>query len=168
MSPLALFRHRLAPRVAAIGAVILLGVAAGFAWVASQHRAAQCRRNLSTLYDALVKYEQRTGALPAFTFFPDDVQLDPDSLYANLVPYGIQPNHCLCPSSPAPLRETGMSYLWNVSLNGRRIADLPVPRWMLVEANALSAAVPAPHRGRYNVLYTDGAIRTSRIPPPMP
>jgi hypothetical protein len=36
---------------------------------------------------------------------------------------------------------------------------------MIVELNALSDAVPAPHFGAYNILNTDGSVKRSKQPP---
>ena len=36
----------------------------------------------------------------------------------------------------------------------------------LVEVQAVSDSVPAPHFGHYNILYTDGRVESSAQPPP--
>jgi hypothetical protein len=54
--------------------------------------------------------------------------------------------------------------IWNVRLNGKKIPRGEERQWMLVEMNALSTDVPAPHLRRYNVLYSDGAVEQVRRP----
>jgi hypothetical protein len=161
-------RHQVILRALAfVGATLLVAVGL-LAWRASRQRTARCADNLYVIYDALAEYQQQAGTLPELAFFPDDAQLDPDSLYTELAPFGIQPSHCLCPSAPETLRETGMTYIWNIALNGIPTADLAEPTWMLVEVHAMSASVRPPHQGAYNLLYSDGTVRSSRVAPSMP
>lgn len=146
--------------------LVLTGVAIGVGYFVRQHRVLRdCRNNLRRIYSALEMYEIERGTLPRLAFFPDDAKQDKDSLLTVLQPYGAGGHVCVCPASPPSHEAVGLTYIWNVQLNGRKLRGGD-PEWMLVEINALSPTVPAPHMGRYNILYTDGEIRLSRHPPP--
>lgn len=150
--------------------LVVLGLVAGLAGIVL-HVAAQkmaqrhCKANLLRIYTALEMYEIDHGTLPRLAFYPDDPKQDRDSLLSVLQPYGAEPETYVCPASPPCHRETGLTYLWNVQLNGKKLRTPGPPTWMLVELNALSDQVPPSHRGRYNILYTDGQVRRSRTPP---
>lgn len=118
-----------------------------------------CGENLRAIYRALELFEYERGTLPALAFFPDNPFEDSDSLRVVLEPYGAGGSMCVCPHAPRALSELGLTYVWNVRLNGRKMPRDPAERdWMLVEISAVSGDVPAPHLGRYNVLYTDGTV----------
>jgi hypothetical protein len=123
-----------------------------------------CTDNLIRIYSAMEMYEIDRGALPRLAFFPDDPKQDSDSLRVALEAYGADAKACLCPTAPDSQTELGLAYVWNVKLNGRKMARDSDPEWMLVEISALSADVPAPHLGQYNVLYTDGKVRRVKYP----
>lgn len=124
-----------------------------------------CSENLKTLYRALDLYEIERGTLPKLAFFPDNPIEDADSLRVVLESYGAGGAVCVCPRAPRSQSELGLTYVWNVRLNGRKLPREGERDWMIVEMNALSADVPAPHLGRYNVLYTDGSVE--RISDPL-
>ena len=146
--------------------LVLAGLGAGVGYFLRQHRVLKdCRNNLRRIYSALEMYEIERGTLPRLAFFPDDAKQDSDSLLTVLQPYGAGGHVCVCPASPSVHEAVGLTYVWNVQLNGRKLRGGD-PEWMLVEINALSPAVPAPHFGRYNILYTDGEVRLARHPPP--
>ena len=108
---------------------------------------------------APARYEYEAGVLPEMAYYPDDVRLDPESMYSILEPYGLAATNCVCPGCAAVLQDTGITYVWNTQVNGKPLRSLDPPQWLVVEMNALSAKVPAPHWGRYNVLYSDGKVR---------
>ena len=121
-------------------------------------RSMACQANLRTLYHALEMYEMERGALPKLSFFPDSPTDDADSLRVVLETYGADGTACICPAAPASLREWGLTYVWNVQLNNRKIPRGEDRVWMLVDMQALSSDVPAPHLRRYLVLYSDGSV----------
>jgi hypothetical protein len=125
----------------------------------------RCARNLRRIYSWLEMYEIDRGTLPHLAMFPDEPRHDHDSLVTVLQAYGSGDDTFLCPAEPADLRQEGLTYLWNVQLNGKTLRSPKEPTWMLVEINALSQTVPAPHFGAYNILYTDGQVRREREPP---
>lgn len=147
--------------------VLFAGLAAGGFFVVHQKMLTRrCAGNLHRIYSALEMYEIDHGTLPRLAFFPDDPKQDNDSLAAALQPYGAGSDVCVCPAAPAYHRSLGLTYLWNVQLNGRKLHPPGPPTWMLVELDALSDQIPPPHLGRFNILYTDGQVRRSKIPPP--
>ena len=144
----------------------LVAVAAGAYHLVYQSRLSrQCASNLRKIYSALETYEIDRGSLPRMAFYPDDPKQDNDSLIATLQPYGAGGAMYICPATPEMLRTTGLTYAWNVQLNGKKLRAPGAPSWMLIELNALSDNVPAPHLGNYNVLYSDGRVQPAREPP---
>ena len=147
-------------------AAVLIGLAAGiYAFVHQNMLGKRCANNLRSIYAALEMFEVDRGTLPRAAFFPDDPKQDNDSLLVVLQPYRTQSDIYLCPAAPAVQKNAGLTYVWNVQLNGRKLHGSGPPMWMLVELNALSDAVPAPHLGAYNILYTDGSVQRSKAPP---
>jgi len=147
--------------------IVGLGLALGIIYyVLSQIRMTlACTDGLKAIYRALELYEMERGTLPKLAFFPDNPVEDGDSLRVVLESYGAGGAVCVCPRAPRSQAELGLTYLWNVRLNGRKIPPVEERDWMLVEISALSSDVPAPHLGRYNVLYTDGTVE--RISKPL-
>ncbi len=125
-----------------------------------------CAANLRAIYAALEMHEIERGTLPRLAFYPDDPKQDGDSPLVVLRPYRAGTDVYVCPSAPSSLAAAGLTYVWNVRLNGKKLRGPGPPEWMLVEMNALSDAVPPPHLGRYNILYTDGRVVASKEPPP--
>ena len=145
--------------VAALAFALFLGL---------RHRAWNrgCEANLVSIYEKLRAYSLDRETLPALSFFPDDVFTDPDSLYTVLAPYGLRAEECVCPAIKRHLGDLGITYVWNVRLNGRAWEDLGSAAWLLVEINALSRNAPRPHGGHYHILYADGRVERSPYPPP--
>lgn len=147
-------------------AAVLIGLAAGIYTAVHQNMLTKkCANNLRNIYTALENFEVDRGTLPRAAFYPDDPKQDNDSLLVALQPYRAQSDLYICPAAPAVQKDTGLTYVWNVQLNGRKMHVSGAPVWMIVELNALSDAVPAPHFGGYNILYTDGSVQRSKEPP---
>ena len=104
------------------------------------------------------------GALPDLAFYPESPQRGTDSLIRVLRKFGLEDNG-VCPSSPEAVAWTGLSYVWNPTLSGKRLEEIQEPVWMVVDIHAVSADVPAPHLGAYLVLYSDGSILETQDPP---
>ncbi|MEM7393436.1 MAG: hypothetical protein AAF492_13915, partial [Verrucomicrobiota bacterium] len=148
--------------------LIFISVLAGsviFYYYSSNRNADRCLENLKQIYLAIGLYEFDTGLLPNLSFYPDRPKEDATSLRVVLEKYGATGKSYLCPSSHGLVRDTGLSYVWNVALNGRTLKEFKDPVWMLVEVNAVSEEVPPPHLGRYHILYTDGQVALSDRPP---
>lgn len=147
-------------------AAVLIGLAAGIYTAVHQNMLTKkCANNLRNIYTALENFEVDRGTLPRAAFYPDDPKQDNDSLLVALQPYRVQSDIYICPTAPAVQKNTGLTYVWNVQLNGRKLHGSGTPAWMIVELNALSDAVPAPHFGEYNILYADGSVQRSKEPP---
>ncbi len=146
----------------AAGAVGILA----FWLVREQTRAHQCVRNLKHIYQAIELYEIDHGRLPSLALYPNDPQHGSDSLLVALYPYGVEEHTGICPGTPPFTREQGLSYIWNIRLNGQSLSRYGEPKWMLIGINALSDRVRAPHLRGHHVLYTDGTVRAYREPPP--
>lgn len=159
------FKFSFSRLLAVVIALSILGAGIGLL-VQDQLMARQCEARLRGLYTALEQYEIDRGLLPHLALFPDDPKQDSNSLLAALASYIASPELYICPATPQICRDTGLSYIWNVKLNGRKLREDREPLWMLTEINALSQEVPAPHGRCYHILYTDGTIRHSKQPPP--
>lgn len=124
-----------------------------------------CKRNLYAIYNALELYEIDRGTLPRMAFFPDQPRMDRDSPVVLLRPYCSDPDIFVCPAAPRRFQELGLTYLWNVGLNGKKLHSIQPPVWLMTELQALSDQVPAPHLGIYNVLFSDGRVLKMKVPP---
>jgi hypothetical protein len=151
-------------KVVVLVAVLLLAVATLYYVLYQMSMQQSCGKNLLQIHRALQLYEIDRGTLPRLAFFPDDAKQDADSMRVVLEPYGADGTTCECPSLPGVLGELGLTYVWNVRLNGKKTPRDDQPTWMLVEICALSSDVPAPHMGQYNVLYSDGKVRRVKNP----
>ncbi|HEY8240304.1 MAG TPA: hypothetical protein VIH35_02610 [Kiritimatiellia bacterium] len=151
-------------KVVILVAVLLLAVAILYYMLYQMSQQQACGKNLQQIHRALQLYEIDRGTLPRLAFFPDDAKQDRDSLRVVLEPYGADGTTCECPSLPDVLSELGLTYVWNVALNGKKTPRDDDSTWMLVEICALTTDVPAPHMGQYNVLYTDGKVRRVKNP----
>ncbi len=118
----------------------------------------QCSDQLIRIYQALELFEMDRGSLPHLAFYPDEPMTDPDSIRVVLEEYGVDPHAWVCPASHPLITNLGLSYIWNTRLNGANLRGFDERQWMLIEVNALSDDVPAPHLGYYNVLYSDGKV----------
>jgi hypothetical protein len=152
--------------------VLLTAVAVGCLATAgywyTKHRAMAdaAARNLRAIYMALEWYELDQGRLPDLAFFPNDPLHDNDSLLVKLGKYGVTEEMTVPPDVPEALRDLSLCYVWNVDLNGRKLHEPGPPKWMLVNIQALSDDLPPPHLWRYHILYSDGQVERSRVPPP--
>jgi hypothetical protein len=150
--------------------VALFALVGGIYWTLMRaSMTVRCSERLLRIYQALELYDMERGALPRLAFFPDEPMTDPDSIRVALEEYGVDHECWICPASHPSIANTGLSYIWNVRLNSVSLRSLTERQWMLVEINALSRDVAAPHFGRYNVLFTDGQVeRRSDIEDVMP
>jgi hypothetical protein len=147
--------------------VLFTAVGAGTHFYVQQKKLArQCFEHLHRIYAALEMHEIERGTLPNLAFFPDDPKQDPDSLVTALAPYESAPEMFVCPTAPPSHAELGLTYVWNIRMNSKKLQQSNPPEWVLVEINALSADVPASHLGKYHILYSDGTVQASSEPPP--
>lgn len=145
--------------------VVIFAIVGGIYFVLIQISATvRCEDQLSRIYQALELFEMDRGSLPRLAFFPDEPMTDPDSIRVVLEEYGVDPNVWVCPNAHPSVANLGLSYIWNTKLNGLNLRNFDERQWVLVEINALSPDVPAPHIGYYNVLFTDGSVERVRDP----
>ena len=124
----------------------------------------ECRANLTQVYKALELYSLERGTLPNLAFYPESPQRGGDSLVKILRKFGLD-HHAICPSAPDAVAWTGLTYVWNPMLNGKRFEEIQEPVWIVVDIQAVSTEVPPPHLGAYLVLYSDGSILETQDPP---
>jgi prepilin-type processing-associated H-X9-DG protein len=154
--------------VAAVFSIILSGL---YAYLGRMRRTVQCAGHLTRIYYALEMYELAEDTLPTFAFFPDTQSNRTGgdatgilSLRELMETYDVEADLCICPSAPRALADLGLTYVWNTSLNGKPLPEPEQRQWMLVEMQAILPELPAPHLGRFNVLYTDGTVERVRSP----
>ena len=150
--------------------VLVLGLlgttAAGLRWVfRGMQQERMCIEHLQQIYSAFELYQAEHGALPRLVLYPEEKYAN-GSLLRFLRDVGYPEEIAICPACGRRIRKYGVSYIWNTELNNQRLGKTGLP-WMLVEINALDPTnYPAPHRGKYHVLYTDGTVRRTEHPPP--
>jgi len=158
-SSIRLFRKFLILILCLLGIISLV-----FFAMSTANRAVQCSYNLNRLYQALDLYEMHNGALPSLAFYPAEPYADPASIRVVLETYGPEESNWTCPGIHPLIKQTGLSYIWNTSLNGASLRNMEKKEWMLVELNAMSREVDRPHFGYCNVLFTDGSVERVRYP----
>jgi hypothetical protein len=79
---------------------------------------------------------------------------------------GAVPQLFISPFAPESLRQKGLTYAWNDTVNGKDMSLLPKDTWLLIDLAAFIAdpAVAKPHR--YLLLYADGRALALDTPPP--
>lgn len=147
--------------------LVLIACVVSIAWFVTRQvmMRKHCKQNLYAIYNAMELYEIDRGTLPRLAFFPDHPKTDKDSPLIALRAYGAGTEIYVCPAAPPYHQDIGLTYIWNVGLNGRKLHGTGAPQWMFTEMSALSDTVPPPHLGVYNILYTDGHVRKSKTPP---
>ncbi len=152
--------------VLALFGIPLLVIGAGGLWYLDGWLdARKCERDLQAIYRAVEMHEINHGALPRIAFYADQPLEDERSMVRVLGNYGVPPEVFRCPCSHPVVRDTGLSYVWNVDVNGLHLLQIEDPVWMVAEVSALSGEVPRPFMGRVPVLFTDGRVEwLSRVP----
>ena len=117
-----------------------------------------CTANLRQAYLALELYEMDKGQLPNLHFFPEDVFNGDGSIRKAIEEYGVQGSSFICPAASDRLSEEGLTYIWNVRLNGSSFHGHEEPQWVLMDIHAMHEKVHGPHFGRVHILYSDGSI----------
>ncbi|MCM8772496.1 MAG: hypothetical protein ABIM58_00920 [candidate division WOR-3 bacterium] len=117
-------------------------------------KASDCLNNLKQIYQAIVMFEQDNDRLPEARFFPSSVT-DEKGIHNILKSYGIKGKILFCPSLPEQLNQYGTTYIWNDTVNNKRLENLHLT-WLLTEMTAVSKKIPPPHTGKYSVIFSDG------------
>lgn len=154
---------RISALVTLVGVLILAGY--GIAWMRHQMRLKKCEQQLRQIYSALELYEMDYGVLPHIAFYPDDPHYAPESMLVVLDPYGVTMDIGILPCSHPVIIEHGLSLVWNVKMNGRKLQSEGEPTWLITELSALSGDLPRSSFHRYLTLYSNGETRRSRLPP---
>lgn len=128
------------------------------------NQAVQCSYNLKRIYQALDLYEMHNGSLPVLAMYPDEPFADPASIRVVLETYGPDERTWTCPAVHPLIKQTGLSYIWNTTLNGTSLRNSAEKTWMLMELNGMSREVDRPHFGYCHVLFTDGSVERIRFP----
>ncbi len=128
---------------------------ATFVNVKNKVKQMNCRNNLKQIGMALKMREMTSGKLPKAAFFPEDPEKGKDSIRVILKDYPGQ--LFICPSAPEGIEKKGLTFLWNDKCSDKASHHIKKPKetWLMIEVNAVSDKVPAPHPGGYNVLYAD-------------
>jgi hypothetical protein len=138
--------------------------AGGFRYALDLAKETQGKENLRQIYLLLVA-QTTAEPLPEAAFYPKgDPRKDPKSIM-NLIE-GAVPGLFISPFAPEGLRQKGLTFAWNDTVNGKDLSRLPNDTWLLIDLAAFIAdpGVPAPHR--YLLLYADGrTMAVTSLPP---
>lgn len=124
-----------------------------------------CENNLRQIYQGLLMYDIANGGLPQAKFYPEHPKKDRGSL-VTMLGSGYE-QVCVCPVFPDEIKEKGLTYLYNDSLAGRSLDQVPNARetWLVTEMNAVTDKVSMPHPGGFHILYADGRIQVTKERP---
>jgi len=121
-------------------------------------------QQLRQLY-MLIQMQAMTGGFPKAAFYPkDDPTKDPKSI-VRLVS-GAPPQLFVSPFAPEALRQKGLTYAWNDTVNGKPAGSLPGNTWLLIDLAAFIADPNVPRPRKYLVLYANGKVDAVTAPPP--
>jgi prepilin-type N-terminal cleavage/methylation domain-containing protein len=138
-----------------VAAIVTSVSTAAYVNVKDRAKETACRNNLRQIGQALLMMEMTHGRLPDAAFFPSKPKKDKDSIV--VIMKNCNSKLFVCPSAPEELAKKGLTFIWNDKCSGKashRIKDAK-KTWLMVEVNAVSDKVPAPHPHGYNVLYAD-------------
>ncbi len=132
----------------------------------------QCYSNLKNISIALISFKMDyDDIMPKAEFYPKNingkksiVKLLSDYLGGTSLKKHGDNSPWVCPGLPLKLRKKGLSFIYNDSIAGKRPRH-PSETWVLIEMNAVSAKIPAPHPKGYNILFADGSIQTTKTLP---
>jgi len=155
----------------------------------------QCKAQLTQIGKALEAYvKDNGGKFPSMPLYPLKeyppsrlklLSVDSPPNLLQLLRSKIRDDEIfVCPSAPDALQQWDLTFIWNEALNGQSRASLTPAQlsatWMVADIEALFTAiprdhltfnqmtsdmVPAPHVRGYNILYADGKVRWSSMPP---
>lgn len=132
----------------------------------------QCNSNLRNISIALISFKMDyDDIMPKAEFYPKNIDgkksivtLLSDYLGGTNFKNHYDNSPWVCPGLPVKLRKKGLSFIYNDSIAGKR-PRRPSETWVLIEMNAVSAKIPAPHPKGYNILFADGSIQTTKTLP---
>ena len=146
-----------------VAAIVTSVSTAAYVKVKDKAKQTACTSNLRQVGLALRMFEMTEGRLPDAVFFPSNPKKDKNSI--RVIMKNTSEKLFICPAAPDELAKKGLTFLWNDKCSGKashRIKNAN-KTWLMIEINAVSDKVPAPHPGGYNVLYADlQTVRTVR------
>ena len=120
--------------------------------------------NLRQVYIMLVA-QSLTDGLPKAAFYPKgDPRKDPASIVKLL--QGAPAELFISPFAPDGLKQKGLTFAWNDTVNGRELDQLPRGTWLLIDLAAFIADPKIPKPERYFMLYADGRCASVKTLPP--
>jgi type II secretory pathway pseudopilin PulG len=153
----------------------LAGSGGSAAWsVMAAARQTEARVYMKQIYMAVTMYaDDNDGRLPRADLYPD-LRRDPQACLRSpksirRILSGYAPDAKLWVSSAAPdkFQKAGLTYVWNVGVNGKQLDSLPGRTWLLMDMNAAGYVIPdlIPRADSYLVLYSDGSVKLEHVPP---
>jgi len=110
--------------------------------------------NLKQVY-LLLQAQMITEGYPKAAFYPKgDPKTDPQSI-VRLV-QGAPPQLFVSPFAPPALKEKGLTYAWNDTVNGKQPDAVPGNTWLMIDVVAFVADPKVERPSKYLVLYADG------------
>jgi len=135
----------------------------GFQYAITRANEVRGVHNLKQIHTLL--YAQTIGGtLPNAVFYPkDDPKKDPKSIMRLI--QGAPPELFVSPFAPEGLKQKGLTYAWNDTVNGKDMTILNKNTWLLIDLAAFIADPAVQKPSRYLVLYADGrATATAQLP----
>ena len=110
--------------------------------------------NLKQIY-MLIQAQAMGEGMPAAAFYPKgDPKKDPQSILRLL--QGASPELFVSPFAAEGLKQKGLTFVWNDTVNGKDPGLLKQDTWLLIDLAAFSADPSVPKPKKYLVLYADG------------
>lgn len=134
----------------------------GYRYAIDAAKKTQGVNNLKQIY-MMIQAECVGGGLPSAAFYPKgDPMKDPSSIAAILKgPREIWTS----PFAPEAFKAKGLTYVWNDSVNGKDIGNVPKETWLLIDMAAFITDPQMSKPPKYLILYADGrADAVSEVP----
>lgn len=134
----------------------------GYRYAIDAAKKTQGVNNLKQIY-MMIQAECVGGGLPSAAFYPKgDPMKDPSSIAVILKgPREIWTS----PFAPEAFKAKGLTYVWNDSVNGKDIGNVPKETWLLIDMAAFITDPQMSKPPKYLILYADGrADAVSEVP----
>jgi len=120
--------------------------------------------NLKQIY-TILQIESMTDRLPSPAFYPKgDPKTDPTSIVR--IMKDVPPEMFISPFAPEALKKTGLTFVWNDTVNGKQLDQLPKGTWLMIDIAAFITDPNVPKPTSYLVLYANGdAMAVDTLPP---